>query len=703
MRGFRKRWLSGRLKSPPPETDSLHGSEPGHDVSLTYSPDSPVPGSASNHDLIQVRTADVGGRSSYSDNELALQNAFVDRVKPCEAKLPWESDLMTQIFGSNDLVPSIQLGMASQSAVSVDNLASAQASPIVAPPADCFGDVTSRCIKNLKDTSFWDDRTETLSRATQKWLFILALNRDGSLVGQQLTDNVESNEEIMKSVFGTKSPNTVMKRANSFMSFYRWFLLHKDGLIFPISEAVVWDYMQSLCNSSAASTTLMTFIQCLRFCHYTFGMQGCMDVVASRRVIGKAEIQLSLKKSTRQARPLRVDEVQLLHTLSASAEVSLTDRVALSHILLMLYGRCRHSDVVAVESILHDMSPASGYVQLNTKFHKTARSAQAKSLLLPILIPCNGVGFPRWVDSWISCRKEAGLAIKGDVNGPLLPAFKESKGQLHWGARPVTCSEITLLLRAFLKCDDANLSSHSLKTTTLSWCSKAEVSREHRRILGRHASALKESDSIYARDLGYGPVRSLERVMTLIETKVFDPDATRSAFFPSGNPLAPGTPMLLTMQPLTPNPLAHVKPVAVPAAPEQPENEVIDVDVVKSEQLPSQDLTDEIIDVDSSSSSDSSSPSEIDGSTDEEIAIDRFSDDIEPVSEILVRNSKSHIVHACTDSFDVTKVDRSDPKCVLGAFTKCGHRCGEAFALVDGSPFWTTKCRICFRGRRQPW
>ena len=51
--------------------------------------------------------------------------------------------------------------------------------------------------------------------------------------------------------------------------------------------------------------------------------------------------------------------------------------------------------------------------------------------------------------------------------------------------------------------DDPRLTSHSLKTTCLSWCAK-DVSREHRRILGRHTSAVVDADSIYSRDLMYG-------------------------------------------------------------------------------------------------------------------------------------------------------------------------------------------------------
>ena len=84
----------------------------------------------------------------------------------------------------------------------------------------------------------------------------------------------------------------------------------------------------------------------------------------------------------------------------------------------------------------------------------------------------------------------------------------------QWSARPLTSTEITAMLRSLLGVfDDPRLTSRSLKTTCLSWCAKADVSREHRRILGRHTSAVVDADSIYSRDLMYGPVVALEKVM----------------------------------------------------------------------------------------------------------------------------------------------------------------------------------------------
>ena len=121
--------------------------------------------------------------------------------------------------------------------------------------------------------------------------------------------------------------------------------------------------------------------------------------MSSRRVCGLADIQLSGKREAKQARPLSVKEAQDLHRVASCSTRHLVDRIVASHLLLMMYCRCRHSDTLAVEDVLHDHSEGAGYVQLRTKYHKGSKSAARKSLLLPIVGSSAGVGSPSWVQS----------------------------------------------------------------------------------------------------------------------------------------------------------------------------------------------------------------------------------------------------------------------------------------------------------------
>ena len=130
-------------------------------------------------------------------------------------------------------------------------------------------------------------------------------------------------------------------------------------------------------------------------------------------------------------------------------------------------------------------------------------------------------------------RKMANLPVEGHLGSPLMPA-PAPQSDTKWSTRPLTSTEITAMLRSLVGVfDDPKLTSHSLKTTCLSWCAKADVSRD-RRILGRHTSALVDADSIYSRDLMYGPVVSLEKVMSAI---CDNPDAPRSQYWPTAMPI----------------------------------------------------------------------------------------------------------------------------------------------------------------------
>ena len=139
---------------------------------------------------------------------------------------------------------------------------------------------------------------------------------------------------------------------------------------------------------------------------------------------------------------------------------------------------------------------------------------------------------------------KASLPVEGHLGAPLMPA-PALHSDTQWSTRPLTSTEITAMLRSLLGVfDDTRLTSHSLKTTCLSWCAKADVSREHRRILGRHTSAVVDADSIYSRDLMYGPVVALEKVMSAIlancNAHLSYPEASRvpgargSAYDPTG-------------------------------------------------------------------------------------------------------------------------------------------------------------------------
>ena len=128
-----------------------------------------------------------------------------------------------------------------------------------------------------------------------------------------------------------------------------------------------------------------------------------------------------------------------------------------------------------------------------------------------------------------------GLTLDGTINGPSLRPPKDlSCSELC--VRGLMSKEVTGMMRGLLRLHFSQeqiegLSSHSAKSTCLSWCAKFGLSKADRSCLGRHTSAVVSSSAIYARDLVIGPVKQLEKVITEIAAGQFVPDASRSDYF----------------------------------------------------------------------------------------------------------------------------------------------------------------------------
>ena len=659
-----------------------------------------------------IADRDSGSTCSKTAAEVMTANAFVRNVNWTSLVLPWENDFMSQIF-SESSTPDPKLSLPNQWNATV--VTSSPSKPEVSVPSVPSASVYAKHVRQIKEETFWEQRQKNSKHAVAKWILFLKSDLTASQVGIQIENDVDAAEDIVLAVLGVKSPSTALKRANSVLSYHRWHSTTFDNCPIPFVENCCWMYLKHLKEIEAPASRAISFVQAARFCHFIFQVSGADSVINSRRIVGLADIQLSMKASTRQARPLSVAEVSKLHQIASSSETPLVDRVVAAHLLLMIYGRCRASDTCSVEHIAHDNDHKTGFVELSTRVHKSSRSAVTKSWLLPIVIPCFGVADPSWIQSWWECRVEAGLKAIGDAKGPLLPAprMTGARSEISWTSRPMTCVEMSGMLRSFLDAeDDLFLTSHSMKSTTLSWASKAEMPREYRRILGRHSSAIKESDSVYARDLSFGPVRALERVFVMIREKSFAPDGPRSQFFPmtpqpGAAPAFPPTPVFQAFAPKTPvasftkaaddhlpeaeskNPLSEVK------------EESSEVDVVSG--LGVALSVNETIEVSSESDSASSSEAESNLISSED---ERKGEEPSPKMPRIVRMAESPELNEVWVQNPSSKIVRAVVR--HGSFqsgipiTKCGRRADKSFTSVAVLTDWAAKCRVCFKGRRQP-
>ncbi|CAL1131406.1 unnamed protein product [Cladocopium goreaui] len=582
-------------------------------------------------------------------------------------------------------------------------------------------------IRHTTDATYIQQRDKTLQCALQKWRFLVMLDPQASDVGRQLVGKDEQETElVLTSVMGVKSPNTVLKRANALLLYYRWNSVNGYFPMVPFNEEDIWRYVQEQTGRSSSASRSQSLIQGLRFAHFVMGFHGTLSCANSRRISGQAQIQLSLKAPVRQARPLTVAEVRTLHSIADGWSHSKVDKCIASTLLLMLYGRCRVSDVNYIHEILHDVSGSTGFLEVTTRYHKSARTAQQKALLMPILVGSVGVTAFPWIQAWISNRKACGLPTSRVVDGALMPAPLMGDS-VQWLKRPLAPGEISGILKNFLKSSDENLTSHSLKATALSWAAKAEVPREQRRVLGRHAAAVQGSDTFYSRDLCVGPVNSLQKVVAMIRDQIFNPDASRSNYFAGSTNMSTGTPAHAVMQPFTPAYLNRSQPATPCAAPATPaarrsgeqRTDVLHADAsveVKEEPfwvLPTSDAERRVIEISSDSSGESSESVTCCDTSSVADTVDLEEEDCQephveasdrmPTVQTLVMNTKTKIIHECRNSGDMQICEQSYfEELMLGSLTSCGRELTKTYKLVLGPYDWTAKCRICFKGRRAP-
>ena len=273
------------------------------------------------------------------------------------------------------------------------------------------------------DETYLQKKTRTMNNALVKWKFLVMLDPACSEVGRQLqTADDTQIELVLTSVMGVKSPNTVLKRASAMLMYYRWNAVYGTASMLPLSGPDVWEYVMQQSMTSSSASRSHSLVQALRFAPLVMGFDNAIVCASSRRVIGQSQLQLSEKAPTRQARPLTVLEVKRLDAVADGSEHSQVDKCVASNLLLLLYGRCGVSDANYTHEVLHDVTGSIGFFEVTTRFHKSARSAQQKALLLPILVASAGVVDTPWIHSWIANRKACGLAASGLVQGALLPA-----------------------------------------------------------------------------------------------------------------------------------------------------------------------------------------------------------------------------------------------------------------------------------------
>ena len=229
-----------------------------------------------------------------------------------------------------------------------------------------------------------------------------------------------------------------------------------------------------------------------------------------------------------RADPMRVVDVLELHSI-LNHGADLWDRLMCGAALCCIYSRGRWNDLQHVDNwVLEtgeegDVEFASAVIDI----HKTMHFSSKMPKVMELVAPGAGLDEGCWISEFMKVRELLGATYADGF--PTMPAPDKSGAAT---VRALSSGEAGAWLRALLSDRDGlRTTTHSLKSTLLSYAAKRGISHLDRLCLGGHSHGATMSD-VYARDALARPLRLLAGMISEIRSGVFLPDAGRAARFP---------------------------------------------------------------------------------------------------------------------------------------------------------------------------
>ena len=631
---------------------------------------------------------------------------------PSSLQFPWEQGVMSDIFSPTVALPLPKACEAEPVDIKVSRDREVLATSSALEFTHASSAVYPLVVQNIKDMDYFEGKNQRLELACSHWMTILSVDWYASTVGTRLALDFQTDpsgdaaSETLRAAFGTKSPATLLKRAASMKQFFKWYALEfgtSFTAVLPIREEHAWSYFQWLRSvrkkSDRGFTTPTSFLETVRFCKFTLGMARTELVLESKRLLGFAAVEKRQKGPTVQAPPLEVEHLQKLHEVLQHGQNPI-DRLGAAVMLICIYARARWSDIRYVTKVEVERR-RNGCLIIYTQEHKTSSVGARREQYLPLIVPWHGVVSHDWLTAFIELYEECGLDLYKEPLGPLLPAPRVGGG---FCARPLTTQEASKWLRLFLDgtASADSYRSHSMKCTLLVWCARAGLDKEVRAFLGHHCSALHGSEVVYSRHLQTRAIRKLQMVLHRIRVGLgIDEDLGGAEEFQR---LSAGMTPAGASVPVTPAQAvgkgSYEEPINVDAILQRAEEEILhtaDMESIKEEQdLPEnlEKAAEEIclfgtefassgmVQIDSSSGSDSTSSSDDESDTEIPVARENFYSEVAPDGKVFYKHKKSFIMHICDED---------------SAMTQCKVRLSRNFEQLPREVrFKYPKCIRCF-------
>ena len=324
--------------------------------------------------------------------------------------------------------------------------------------------------------------------------------------------------------FAPKATSTLVKRMSALWRYGKWCMTTHTSP-FNMKEEQLYAYLTQLRDSQAAPSAAESFIEAIHFLHsIVFIKCFANGVSVSGRCKGLAKSELMRKRKRRQAPPLTVAMVRAMENFLIN-NYSDHRGVICGHLLFCIYSCARWSDTLRLVEIEKYERGTITLLETATEHHKSALTDDAKSLFLPLLCLGQCLEPHPWATYWLNAR------IVSKIGRPWMdtaqPGWDDRKGRFT--SNYMSSTEATIWLREILEISGfrrdtvALFTSHSCKSTLLSWAAKSGLFRpDQRRRLGHHKSML-----VYSRDSFADLAVATKQMLNKINAGKFHPDKSR--------------------------------------------------------------------------------------------------------------------------------------------------------------------------------
>ena len=463
---------------------------------------------------------------------LALERAWVSVEPRNQLSFPWEKGIWAGIFQTESRASSCTFPQFSRlPVVAMPGSTVAQERTAKKPRVEPTCGSWQQVVVNSDIGSWQESHEAKLDVALKRWHDVVILfPAKYPLVGQLgECATVADQLRVMKDVLGSKSPHTLLKRVNSFIRYLTF--LQSKNVVAPGSETLFYAFLCEQRDLGAPQSRLAATVEAVRFVEHVLGFEITQDLL-SRRCLGSAK--MVGPGPNKQASPLKVEELKVLHAVLSSTDYDIWDRNMAGAYLCCVYSRSRWSDMQHTNLLLADPDEDKPvYVELSITDYKTKGANAWRGGLLSAVAPAVGVTEDNWAAAWLGVREQ--------IQAPLSKGFALMPAPSCDGTaslRPLSTAEVgkwinMMLDRAGLDLHERRITSHSAKATMLSYLAKYGAELGVREILGAHVSHLR-SVIRYSRDALAAPLRTLDDMLKMIRESRFVPDATRSGYFAPG-------------------------------------------------------------------------------------------------------------------------------------------------------------------------